>query len=230
MRVTTSQSIKDLNIMVDDLQHTGAKRILVLCDIDNTVLHMTGPGMLGTDQWFRWQLDMIQREVCSPWVVANSLQHLQDITRQLYETEPCEPCEQDTTVETLGLVTDKADLIFLTARCNAMQEVTKKQISSILGPTFRSLPIITCNGQSKSMMSKQLVDGYDAVIFIDDTWHHIEDLVTAYDDGQINGPKHFLAMFYVHEKDKVDAFHDMDKSNVTKEFDAWMKRTSTMSL
>ena len=29
------------------------KRVLVLCDIDNTVLFTDGPGLLGSDQWFR---------------------------------------------------------------------------------------------------------------------------------------------------------------------------------
>ena len=56
-------------LALDQARTYGAERILVVLDIDNTLLAMEQG--LGSDQWYYWQKDLSAEDPCSPQLVSN---------------------------------------------------------------------------------------------------------------------------------------------------------------
>lgn len=239
VRVLETRAIADVLASVTRLRSLGAQRTLVLCDIDNTVLRMAGPAMLGSDQWFRWQLELLaaaagagsssDRSSGHHHAVAVNLQHLQDITTGLYDTQPCEACEPDTAAVLAAAQGAGADVAFLTARHESMRSVTRKQLGGLLGPPGGppDSHLLMCSGRSKSAVAAPWLAcagsgcSYDAVVFVDDARYHVEDVAAAARAGQLEGPRFLDVIWYRGEDARVAAFQALDKAAVTREYELW---------
>jgi hypothetical protein len=65
------------------------EQVLLVLDIDNTLLAMDSP--LGSDQWFEWQKYLIEHEPSSKYVVADSFKGLIDAQGLLYDISHMHP-------------------------------------------------------------------------------------------------------------------------------------------
>ena len=69
------------------------ERVLLVLDIDNTLLAMNNP--LGSDQWFEWQKFLLENEPKSRHAVANSFQGLLDAQGMLYNLTHMHPPQKN---------------------------------------------------------------------------------------------------------------------------------------
>ena len=67
----------------------GAEHVLLVVDIDNTMLAMNRP--LGSDQWFEWQDYLLKNEPDSPYLVADTFDGLLEVQGLLYNLGPDAP-------------------------------------------------------------------------------------------------------------------------------------------
>ena len=70
---STRGATDDLGLIADLAlslaEHHGANDVLVVLDIDNTLLAMEQG--LGSDQWYYWQKDLAAEDPCDPAVVSD---------------------------------------------------------------------------------------------------------------------------------------------------------------
>ncbi|HEX5470659.1 MAG TPA: DUF2608 domain-containing protein, partial [Lacipirellulaceae bacterium] len=74
-------------------QQYGAKHVLLVLDIDNTVMSMDSD--LGSDHWFEWQNFLLTNEPKSPHLVAKTFPGLLEAQGILYDRGHMHPTEPD---------------------------------------------------------------------------------------------------------------------------------------
>lgn len=88
-----AQETADIEIFFNDVmevsEQAGAGRILVVFDLDNTLLAMEQG--LGSDQWYEWQKDAADQNPCDPRVVADRLA----VQGALYFASAMRPTQED---------------------------------------------------------------------------------------------------------------------------------------
>lgn len=104
----------------------GANKVLLVCDIDNTLLAMQGD--LGSDQWFEWQSYLLKHEPNSDHLVADSFDGLleaQGVLFSLGTMYPPEPAIPDDIEElqAMGIRT-----VVLTSRGDECREATEREL------------------------------------------------------------------------------------------------------
>ena len=78
---------------IDYADDFGAERVLLVLDIDNTLLAMNQP--LGSDQWFEWQRYLLDHEPRSKDLVANSFGGLLEVQGLLFNLGHMHPPQRD---------------------------------------------------------------------------------------------------------------------------------------
>lgn len=234
--VSESRHIAEALRAVERARAAGAQSVIVLCDIDNTVLRMAGPAQLGSDQWFRWQMELMRagepRFPDGPRV-ARDMRELQKVAADIYDTEPAEPCEGTETVRVLNALRNAADveLIFLTARAECMRGITREQLDNVLkGFPSAEHMMLMCSGAPKARVAAPHVGDFDAVVFVDDSHHHVADMARAASEPRgvlaAAGPYRLEAVWYKHEDARVRAFETVDKTAVRRAYAEWRARTT----
>ena len=71
----------------------GGDRVLLVADIDNTLLAMDR--QLGSDQWFQWQEHLLEHEPQSPYLVADDFSGLLEVQGLLFATTRMHPPEPE---------------------------------------------------------------------------------------------------------------------------------------
>ena len=71
----------------------GPEHVLLVCDLDNTLMAMNHP--LGSDQWFEWQRYLIDHDPKSPYRVADTFPGLLDAQGVLYNLGRMHPTQPD---------------------------------------------------------------------------------------------------------------------------------------
>lgn len=108
------------------IEKFGAEHVLLVLDIDNTVMSMDGD--LGSDHWFEWQSYLLANELNSPHLVAKTIPGLLEVQGFLYErnhmhvTQPDEP-EMIAALQKRGIAT-----ILLTSRGPGFRGPTEREL------------------------------------------------------------------------------------------------------
>lgn len=104
----------------------GADKVLLVCDIDNTLLAMRGD--LGSDQWFEWQRYLLAHEPESEHLVAETFAGLLEAQGKLFTLGGMAPPETDlpehvAAVQRLGVRT-----LVLTSRGDEYRDATEREL------------------------------------------------------------------------------------------------------
>lgn len=174
-----------------DLAKTYNK-ILLLCDIDNTVLKM--PRFLGSDEWFRWQVELMASNAnFNQGRIAVDIDHLRHILDILYKCTIPLPFEGKLTMDFVSWLKQeetkqKLQLVFVTARNETARESTQMHLREALGLTYMDdYELIMCTGRNKGDMildyfTKENLNKYDNIMFIDDCFKNISNVALSFKD------------------------------------------------
>lgn len=113
--------------VLDLIKQYGPQKVLVVLDIDNTLLALNQD--LGSDQWFNWQENLLKQSPKSPHLVApdfNGLLKVQRILHTLSQMHPPEPLLPE-------LITDLkkkgCTFVLLTSRGPEIRDATQRELS-----------------------------------------------------------------------------------------------------
>ena len=179
----------------------GVKNVLVVFDIDNTLMAM--PQNFGADQWFGWQLKNCMKKSAPDYCVANNFDELLDIQGKIFALSNMIPSEAETPAVVKNLQKKGYKFILLTSRGYTYRNSTERAlkmnkmnfIGSSIGPakgyagTYKpdmgkkkARPVSFMNGVfmtsglNKGIMLKSLLaktkTKFKAIIFADDHKKH----------------------------------------------------------
>ena len=126
-------------------EHTDKDKILVVFDIDNTILAMEQG--LGADQWYEWQKDLSNNDQCNPQNVGNRFA----VQGALYFTSAMRPTQDDAAQQVKTIQNSGVAVIALTSRGPDFLLQTFRELrrngysfahSAIGAPGEHSLPFI----------------------------------------------------------------------------------------
>ncbi len=122
----TSDFSDATNEIIEYAEEHGAENVLMVVDIDNTLLAMNQP--LGSDQWFEWQEYLLENEPESPALVANSFSGLLDVQEILFTAGTMRPTQLNqpelfNQVQDLGIPT-----LILTSRGDQYRSATEREL------------------------------------------------------------------------------------------------------
>jgi hypothetical protein len=143
-RASELQATKDFadvaNTAEDYVTKFGAEHVLLVLDIDNTVMSMDTD--LGSDHWFEWQNYLLNNEQTSPHLVGKTLPELLKVQGILYDRGKMHPTQDEEPqliggLQKLGLAT-----ILLTSRGPEFRGPTERELKRC-GYDFKStaLPV-----------------------------------------------------------------------------------------
>src|SRR5262245_20901150 len=96
-RASELQATKDFadaaRTVEDYVAKYGAEHVLLVLDIDNTVMSMDSD--LGSDHWYEWQDYLLNHEQTSPHLVAKTKPELLKVQGILYEHGTMHPTQSD---------------------------------------------------------------------------------------------------------------------------------------
>jgi hypothetical protein len=104
----------DLGIVADKVlqltRQLGAQKVLVVLDIDNTLLAMEQD--LGSDQWYYWQKDLADRDPCSPMLVGDRFR----VQGALFFASAMRPSQPDAAAQVRRIQDAGVTVIAITSR------------------------------------------------------------------------------------------------------------------
>lgn len=196
------------------------EKVVVFLDIDNTLLRMSN--CLGSDQWFRWQYQLILSNTPSHLGrVAKDITALQHVLLDLYTSQPCEACEDYAPQSIIFLLQNckNLKLVFITARHDIMRNVSKKQINSLF-ETRIDYELIMCSGVCKANYIYNYIKQHNinSIFFVDDTYEHFD----AFKNQDTN--VHLHLYHYINQINHVKAFEKDSKESYIIMFDNWRRK------
>lgn len=152
------------------------ENVVLFMDIDNTFLRMSH--VIGSDQWFRWQLRLIDNNAPKEHGrVADTKTQLCEVLQLVYERMPCEACEEDVPFILSSLCDHlPVHIVFITARSQHMFEVTQAQLKTIFGKHVIPYDLIMCSGSAKAPWIVDYLktnSRFEKAFMIDDTLDHL---------------------------------------------------------
>lgn len=180
----------------------GAGNVLVVVDIDNTL--MTSGVDLGGDVWYQWQSGKLDIKPSDEQKVSCLFE---DAIGLLYELGPMRLTD-DSLPEKLRSWQDRGNVVFaLTSRSPRYRAATERELARLrldltrapLAPEGKPAPllretaerewsymqgIMMTTGMNKGTMLTQLLTRtgrrFSAIVFVDDTRRHVDDVFAAY--------------------------------------------------
>lgn len=126
----TYQSTKTFLDVVDTAKSLGNKwghqNVLLVFDVDNTLLAMTQA--LGSDQWFDWQLDLLQQNIAAPGLTATNFQGILDNQALLWRIGQMRPPEKTQPALLQDLQSSGFTTLLLTSRGPINADITLKAL------------------------------------------------------------------------------------------------------
>jgi hypothetical protein len=104
----------------------GAEHVLLVLDIDNTVMSMDSD--LGSDHWFEWQNYLLTNEPNSPHLVAKTFPGLLDAQAILYERGHMHPTQPEEPALIAALQKEGVAAILLTSRGPEFRPATEREL------------------------------------------------------------------------------------------------------
>jgi hypothetical protein len=124
------RSIKDFRAVAESvnryIEKYGADHVVLVVDIDNTVLAMNRP--LGSDQWFEWQDYLQTNEPESPYLVAKEFPDLLEVQGVLYNLGRMHPPQPDLPEIIKGVQKRGIDTVVLTSRGDEYRAATEREL------------------------------------------------------------------------------------------------------
>lgn len=118
---TINKKIKQLN------KKHGKENVLVVFDIDNTVLAM--PNNFGSDQWFTWQnKECLNRKSGGKYCVTSSFPELLDLQGQIFATSDMQLTEPSVKTVIKELQKNNQSVILLTSRGPEFRNATMRSL------------------------------------------------------------------------------------------------------
>jgi len=214
------------------LKEFDAKEILLVMDIDNTLL--TSNQDLNSYAWSNWQRDLIKKH--SKEAITQDINEFYDIQSVLYSLGKMHHPEAIISPRLQKLQLQGVSTIALTSRGPSSRNATERELIAnnidfktmeFIGfpeqfiPTYGSgrkvsfqNGIYMTTGQHKGLMLKGLLERlnktYKVIIFVDDTAKHTINVYNTYKHLQNN----IVAFRYGRMDDKVSKFINGDKSLV----------------
>lgn len=116
----------DVETLVTELSaEYGRDRVLVVFDIDNTLLVLDQD--IGSDQWFAWQSELLEAGA-TDHLVADSFQGLLDALNKVYALSPTHPTQADVSDVVRRIQAAGNPVIGLTARNGAGRDATEREL------------------------------------------------------------------------------------------------------
>ncbi len=180
---TSHATIHHIQSMQEVLQHLPNKRILIVFDIDNTLL--MPPTHLGSDQWFS---HLVQEQIASGKNTLAAVAHVLPLYLHVQLNIDLVPTERSLS-EIFQCILDKcAHVLFLTARSAPLATRTFQQLAknnlhfpimreqpcelNVAHPCFYRNDILFCGNNDKGEVIDAFLDIHacdaDVVVFIDD--------------------------------------------------------------
>ncbi|MCO6048069.1 DUF2608 domain-containing protein [Aeoliella sp. ICT_H6.2] len=104
----------------------GPERVLVVMDIDNTLLAMDSD--LGSDQWFEWQEFLLDQQPDSPHLVGQNFGELLEVQGLLYAAHHMHPPEAEQPEQVQELQNLGVDTLVLTSRGDDYRAATLREL------------------------------------------------------------------------------------------------------
>lgn len=104
----------------------GAERVLLVVDIDNTLLAMDEP--LGSEQWFDWQVFLLKNEPDSPDLVADSFPGILKAQGRLYDRGQMHAVQADLPEIVAEIQQSGAAAVVLTSRGEEFRAATEREL------------------------------------------------------------------------------------------------------
>ena len=124
-----TREFADVVAMTQALVEThGAESVLLVCDIDNTLLAMDRE--LGSDQWFEWQEYLLDNEPDSPDLVAKDFKQLLAAQGVLFHLGKMHPPEEDLPEHIKTLQQAGVSTLVLTSRGHQFREYTMRELAA----------------------------------------------------------------------------------------------------
>jgi hypothetical protein len=125
--ITASDDFRDIASAVARYANEfGPERILLVLDIDNTLLAMNQE--LGSDQWFEWQKYLLDHEPRSRHLVAGSFEGLLEAQRLLYNLGRMHPPQPDLPRIIRRLQSRGVHTLVLTSRGDEYRIATEREL------------------------------------------------------------------------------------------------------
>ena len=105
----------------------GAESVLLVIDIDNTLLAMNHP--LGSDQWFEWQTYLQDHEPASPQLVAKDFPRLLHIQGMLFTLGKMRPPQANLPALVAGVQSRGIKTLVLTSRGPDFRVATQRELN-----------------------------------------------------------------------------------------------------
>lgn len=133
------------NKIDEKIKAYGKDQVLVVFDIDNTILTMNN--MLGSDQWFSWQEGMFFKDKaqCEKYCVAKSFDEMLEVQGKLFALAPMITTEIGLAEKIIMLQKRGVKIILLTSRGSEFRNSTELQIKKN-GFDFSQSAIGSSNG------------------------------------------------------------------------------------
>ncbi|MFL5783837.1 MAG: DUF2608 domain-containing protein [Bacteriovoracaceae bacterium] len=123
--LTTNNHADVVNKAAELGKRYGADRVLVVFDIDNTLL--TARQQLGSDQWFEWQSDAIARK--TPEAAFTTFDELLEAQANFYQLSKMELTQPDLPQLVQQLKTNGHSIFLLTSRGPNLRNVTERELT-----------------------------------------------------------------------------------------------------
>ncbi len=201
-----SVSFESVDTVINEMSAKyGADDVLVVLDIDNTI--MTSGVDLGGDVWYQWQRGKLDVKPTDDQKVACLFE---DAIGLLYELGPMRLTE-DSLPSRVRAWQDAGNTVFaLTSRSPTYRAATERELERLgidltrapltaegeAAPVLREMAdrewsymqgIMMTTGMNKATMLKTLLDrtgrDFSAIVFVDDTRRHIDDVFAAYQES-----------------------------------------------
>jgi len=208
----------------------GPEQILVVMDIDNTLLAMEQD--LGSDQWYEWQKTLAEESPCSPLIAGDTL----EVQGALYFASAMRPTQPDAAKQIARLQEAGLKVIVLTSRGPGFRLATFRELRrngfnfwQNAWPPQRGFPepfipeggsrqavyedgIIFAAGQDKGLTLKTVLEKSgqpfpQLIVMADDKQANLNEVMAAFSWSGIK----VHAWRYTREDDAVEAF-DPDKA------------------
>ena len=125
--VLTTNTFKDVEKKVlEILKNNKPSDILVVLDIDNTILKMPQP--LGSDQWFVHHADLMKNSACRPLCLTTDFNELLKIQGKLYFLSGMVPPEPEIPSILKKIQNEKVPFLVLTSRGSDFYSTTLREL------------------------------------------------------------------------------------------------------
>lgn len=123
----STNSVKEIEKKVLEMgKKYGVKNVLVVFDIDNTLMAM--PQNFGSDQWFGWQSSNCMKKKAPEYCVTNSFDDLLDVQGQIFSVSNMIPSEKETPSVVKNLQKKGYKFILLTSRGPVFRNATERAL------------------------------------------------------------------------------------------------------